>query len=173
MVTIWSLVPLPFLSPAWTSVSSWFMYYWIWLGKIEHYFASVWDECSCTAVWTFLGFPGGSDVKESACSTQDLGLIPVLGRSLGEGNGNPLQYSWQENPTDRGAWWATVHGSQRVRHDWVTSLTYLLIDIKHIDLHGKNSRRIYIKMLIKVIPECLGSFFNLCLFYLLFYNNYI
>ena len=54
-----------------------------------------------------------------------------------------------------------------------TERLHLLIDIKHIDLHGKNSQRIYIKMLIKVIPECLGSFLNLCLFYLLFYNNYI
>ena len=47
--------------------------------------------------------------KESACSAGDLGLIPGSGRSLGEGNGNPLQYSCLENPTDRGAWRATVH----------------------------------------------------------------
>ena len=47
--------------------------------------------------------------KESACCAGDLGSIPVLGRSLGEGNGNPLQYSCLENPMDRGAWWATVH----------------------------------------------------------------
>ena len=56
------------------------------------------------------GFPGGSKVKTSACSAGDLGLIPGSGRSPGEGNGNPLQYSWLENPMDRGAWWATVHG---------------------------------------------------------------
>ena len=42
----------------------------------------------------------------------------------GEGNGNPLQYSCLENPMDRGAWWATVHGSQRVGHDWATSLHF-------------------------------------------------
>ena len=52
----------------------------------------------------FLGFPGGSDAEESACSTGDLGLIPGLGRLPGEGNGNPLQYSCLENPMDGGAW---------------------------------------------------------------------
>ena len=45
----------------------------------------------------FLGFPGGSAVKESTCNAEDLGLIPGLGRSLGEGNGFPLQYSGLEN----------------------------------------------------------------------------
>ena len=57
-----------------------------------------------------LGFPGGSNGKESACSAGDLGLIPGFGRSPGEGNGNPLQYSYLENPMDTGAWQATVHG---------------------------------------------------------------
>ena len=46
----------------------------------------------------------------SACNAGDLGLIPGSGRSPGEGNGNPLQNSCLENPMDRGAWWATVHG---------------------------------------------------------------
>ena len=57
-----------------------------------------------------LGFPGGSEVKASACDEGDLGSIAGLGRSPGEGNGNPLQYSCLENPMDRGAWRATVHG---------------------------------------------------------------
>ena len=56
-----------------------------------------------------MGFPGGSDGKESACSVGDPGSIPGSGRSPGEGNGNPLQYSCLENPMDRGAWQATVH----------------------------------------------------------------
>ena len=56
-----------------------------------------------------MGFPDGSDGKESACSAGDPSLIPGLGRSPGEGNGNPLQYSCLENPMDRGAWRATVH----------------------------------------------------------------
>ena len=64
-----------------------------------------------------LGFPGDSDGKESACNAGHLGLIPGLGRSPGEGNGNPLQWSCLENPLDGGAWQATVHGSQRVGHD--------------------------------------------------------
>ena len=55
-------------------------------------------------------FPGGSEVKVSACNAGDLGSIPGLGRSPGEGNGNPLQYSCPENPMGGGAWWATVHG---------------------------------------------------------------
>ena len=55
------------------------------------------------------GFPGGSDSKQSACNVRDLDLIPGLGRSPGEGNGDPLQYSHLENSMDRGAWWAIVH----------------------------------------------------------------
>ena len=54
--------------------------------------------------------PGGSDSKESACDSGDLGSNPGLGQSPGEGNGNPFQYSFLENSTDRGALWATVHG---------------------------------------------------------------
>ena len=56
----------------------------------------------------------------NAGDVRDAGSIPGLGISPGEGNGHPLQYSCLENPTDRGAWWATVHGLQRVGHDWVT-----------------------------------------------------
>ena len=57
-----------------------------------------------------LEFLGGPDGKESACNAGDLGSIPGSVRSPGEGNGNPLQYSCLENPMDRGAWRATVHG---------------------------------------------------------------
>ena len=55
--------------------------------------------------------------KESACNAGDLSLIPGPGRSSGEGNGNPLQYSCLENTMDRGAWQAKVHGITRVCHD--------------------------------------------------------
>ena len=58
-------------------------------------------------------FPHGSDSKESACSAGDLGSIPGLGRSSGEGNGYPLQYSCLENPMNRGAWQNTVHGAAK------------------------------------------------------------
>ena len=62
------------------------------------------------ATFVYQCFPGGSEVKASACNAGDLGSIPGLGRPPGEGNGNPLQYSCLENPMDGGAWWATVHG---------------------------------------------------------------
>ena len=58
----------------------------------------------------FIGFPSGSEGKASAHNAGDLGLIPGSGRSPGEENGNPLQYSCLENPTDRAAWGATAHG---------------------------------------------------------------
>ena len=57
----------------------------------------------------FQGFPGGSEVKASACNAGDLSLIPGLGKFPGEGNDDPLQYSCLENHMDGGAWWATVH----------------------------------------------------------------
>ena len=62
-----------------------------------------------------MGFSSGSDSKESACNAGDPGLIPGWGRSLGEGNGNPHQYSCLENPMDNGAWQATVHGVVKSR----------------------------------------------------------
>ena len=55
-------------------------------------------------------FPGGSEGKASGCNAGDPGLIPMWGRSPGEGNGNSLQYSGLENCMDGGAWWTTVHG---------------------------------------------------------------
>ena len=72
-------------------------------------------------------FPGDSDGKASACNTGDPGSIPGLGRSPGEGKGNPLQYSCLENPRDRGAWQATVHGvaKSRTRLSHFTSLHFL------------------------------------------------
>ena len=56
------------------------------------------------------GFLSGSALKESTYNAGDEGSVPGSGRSPGEGNGNPLQYSYLENPMDREAWWATVHG---------------------------------------------------------------
>ena len=67
-----------------------------------------------------MGFPGGSDGKASACNAGDLCSIPGLGRSPGEGNGNPLQHSCLENPMDRGAWQATVHGVAIVGNNLAT-----------------------------------------------------
>jgi len=69
----------------------------------------------------FFGFPGGSDSKESACSVGDPDSVPGLGRSSGEGNGNPLQYSCLEKSVDKGAWQATVHG---VSKSWTRPRDY-------------------------------------------------
>ena len=66
-------------------------------------------------------FPGGSEVKASAWNAGDPGSIPGPGRSPGEGNGNSLQYSCLENPMDKGAWWATVHGAARGGQDLATN----------------------------------------------------
>jgi len=66
---------------------------------------------------SIVGFPHSSASKESACNAGDPDLIPELGRSPGEGNGSPLD---RQNPMDREAWRATVHGVTRVRHDLVT-----------------------------------------------------
>jgi len=65
---------------------------------------------------SFVGFPGGSDGKVYAYNSGEPDLIPGSGRSPGEGNGNPLQYSCLENSMDGGVWWATVHGAAK-RHD--------------------------------------------------------
>ena len=62
-----------------------------------------------------MGFPGSSDCTEFACNAKDLGSIPGLGRSPGEGNHYPLQYYSLENSMERGAWWATAHG---VTNSW-------------------------------------------------------
>ena len=83
---------------------------------------SLWEFSeSC---WPFLGFPSGSVVKNLPVNAEDICLILGLGRSSGEGNGNPLQYSCLENSMDRGAWWATVYRvakSQTWLSGWTTT----------------------------------------------------
>ena len=91
----------------------------IWILQLIFNFQYCLKECCTTRA-----FPGGSDSKASACNAGDLGSIPGLGRSPGEGNGNPLQYfawkiSWTEEPGR-----LQSKESQRVRHDWATLLTY-------------------------------------------------
>ena len=71
-----------------------------------------------------MGFPGGSDGKASVCNAGDPGSIPGSGRSPGEGNDNLLQYSCLENPMDRGAWQATVHG---VAKSWTRLSKFILL----------------------------------------------
>ena len=71
-------------------------------------------------IYLYLGFPGSSVGKESACNAGDQGLIPGLGRSPGKGTDNALQYYCPKNPMGKGAWQATVHGVIRVRHNLAT-----------------------------------------------------
>jgi len=77
-----------------------------------------WSDLAAAA-FEYMGFPCSSVGKESACSAGDQGSIPRLGRSPGEGNGNPLQYSSPGSPTDRGVWQVTVHRVTRVEHDLI------------------------------------------------------
>ena len=85
-------------------------------------------------------------VRESACNAGDPGLTPGSGRSPGEGNGNPLQYSCLENPMDRRAWWATVHENQRVWHKWVT-FTFIL----HVTLSAAFDHSIFLRKLFPTV----------------------
>ena len=89
-----------------------------------------------------LGFPRCSVGKESACIAGDLGSIPGLGRSSGEGNGNSLQYSGLENPMDREAWWATVH---KVTKSWT--------QLKRLSMHA--CTHIFFKLF---GPNCVRNF---------------
>ena len=84
------------------------------------------------------GFPGGSEVKASSCNAGELGSIPGSGRSPGEGNGNPFQYSCLENPMDGGAWWATVHG---VAKSWMrlSDLTFIGVNFLSNELMPETS----------------------------------
>ena len=72
-----------------------------------------WCQCIKSDVAVPLVFPGCSAVKNLPASAEDTVSVPGLGRSLGGGNGNPLQYSCLGNRMDRGAWWATVHGAPK------------------------------------------------------------
>ena len=73
----------------------------------------------------FLGFSSGSAGKEFTGSAGNLGSIPGLGRSPGEGKGHPLEYSGLENVTDRGTWWAAFHGVTKSQHIWGTEHTHV------------------------------------------------
>ena len=75
-------------------------------------------------------------VKVSGYNAGDLGSIPGSGRSPGKGNGNSFQESWLENPINRGAWWATVHGAASVRHDLATKLPPSFIYVYFCPHHG-------------------------------------
>ena len=83
------------------------------------------------------GFPGGSEVTVSACNAGDLGSVPGSGRSPGEGNGSPLQYSCLQNPMDRGACWVTVHG---VAKSWTQLSKHIKKQRHHFATKGPSSQ---------------------------------
>ena len=102
--------------------SNYFIVFEAWFLKVGLLFMVIWSFGYCFGLvidyinkFIYAFHPGGSDGKESACSAGSSGLIPGLGRSPGEGNVYPLQYSCLENPMDRGAWQATVHGVAQSR----------------------------------------------------------
>ena len=99
-----------------------------------------------------MSFPSGSDGKVSVYNTGDLGLIPELGQSLGEGNGYPLQYSCLENSMDRETWWATYSPWGRKESDrteWLTiSLSLFSKRIKHLNQYSFGLR---------IFPVCGGG----------------
>ena len=100
------------------------------------------------AIFLILGFPGGSEVKASACNVGDLDAIPGLGRSPGEGNGNPLQYYCLENPMGRGAWWAILYrvANSRTLLSNFTSLHFLIIKIEHFFLVNEGNSNSQVDM---------------------------
>ena len=89
-----------------------------------------------------MGFPGDSDSKGSACHAGDVGSSPGLGRHLGEGNGNPFQYSCLKYSMDRGDWWAIVHGVAKSQ----TQLSN-----QYFDFHSQASLQFNVKTFYKPI----------------------
>ena len=87
-----------------------------------------------------LGFPGGSDSKASACNAGNLGSIPEPGRSPGEGNDNPLQCSCLENPMDRGAGQAIVHGVGKSQTQLSNFLSLSLFTVVTVRVHLENKQ---------------------------------
>ena len=113
------------LSPMVTLHKYFFLRYWLWscrrkgcmfLWLLSH----LPGRFYLVLLYKVRGFPRWLSGKASTCQAEDAGSVPGLGRSPGEGSGCLLQYSCLGNPTDREAWWATVHWATRVRHDLVT-----------------------------------------------------
>ena len=97
-------------------------------------------------------FPGGSEVKASAWNAGDPDLIPGLGRSPGEGNGNPFQYSCLENPMEAGAWWATVHGVAKSRKRLSDFTFTFKLSHRNLFFHISGGQKSGIKVLAGLIP---------------------
>ena len=95
----------------------------------------------------FQGFPSNSAIKNPACNAGDAGSVPGSGRTPGGENGNPLQYSFLENPMDRGTWQAKHQRVTRAGHDWVSTHTHT-----HNGLPAPSAQRIKFKLLISSQP---------------------
>ena len=91
-----------------------------WIGRLGLMYIHYWYYVQNRYPMKTEGLPWWLSHKESACNVGDVGLIPGSGRSPGKGNGIPLQYFCLGNPKDRRAWWDTVHGVARVRHNLMT-----------------------------------------------------
>ena len=101
-------------------------------------FSDISDITIIVVIELLVGFPSGLDSRESDYNVGDMGSVPGLGRSPGEGNGYPLQYSWLENSMDRGAWRATVHGVSK-SWTWLSDQHWLT---KWLSYKGQQQRNI-------------------------------
>ena len=95
-----------------------------WWARV-HGVTGVGHDLATIAPYIISGFPGGSGVKTLPANAEESGLIPGSGKSLGEGNGNPLPYSCLENPINSRAWQVTAHGVTRVAQDSTTKQQYI------------------------------------------------
>ena len=120
------------------------------LGKLVHY-----SSCKLNCIyWVLTGcwsFPSGSEVKASACNAGDLGSIPGSGRSSGEGNGDPFQYSCLENLVDGGAWLATVHGVTKRTQSNTWKITATPLSRGRVHIYVLQIREVKLKILSKSI----------------------
>ena len=119
-----------------------------WLSCVRWHRLRIGVSVKCT-------FPSGSGGTESACNVGDLGSIAGLGRSPGEGNGNPLQYSFLENSMDGGAWWATVHGVTKSR-TLLSDFTFWWNVCKNAFLKIKSSTHLPFLFLVSCSTETLA-----------------
>ena len=127
-----------------------------------------WSLIPCQLLHLQMGFTGGSKVKASACNAGDLGSIPGLGRSPGEGNGNPLQYSCLENPMDGGAWW--IMGKESDMTEWLHFLSFLSFSFANTFSLSKGC--LFILFIVSFAVQNLLSLIRSHLFIFCFYFHY-
>ena len=114
------------------------------------------------------GFPGGSARNESSCNAGDPGLIPGLGRSPGGVHGNPLQYSCLENPTDRGAWWAIVHGATLKLQSDANIFFFYQLPAHFPELFPPHRFPSFWTVLPFLLPFLMKAYFPTCFFFYLY-----